>query len=57
MKIANLSAEPLGKLHSWIPYDLGPFAYRDLDECLDLIKDYIEVVVRFGVIGHMGHLG
>ena len=35
----------------------GPFAYRDLDECLDLIKDYIEVVVRFGVIGHMGHLG
>jgi hypothetical protein len=22
VKIANLSAEPLGKLHSWIPYDL-----------------------------------
>jgi RNA-splicing ligase RtcB len=35
----------------------GPFAYRDLDECLDLIGDYIEVVARFGVIGYMGHLG
>ena len=22
MKITNLSAEPLGKLHSWIPHDL-----------------------------------
>ena len=35
----------------------GPFAYRDLDECLSLIGDYIEVVARFGVIGYMGHLG
>jgi RNA-splicing ligase RtcB len=35
----------------------GPFAYRDLDECLDLIKDFVEVVARFGVIGYMGHLG
>jgi RNA-splicing ligase RtcB len=35
----------------------GPFAYRDLDECLELISDYIEVVARFGVIGYMGHLG
>ncbi|MDR3676825.1 MAG: RtcB family protein [Acidobacteriota bacterium] len=35
----------------------GPFAYRDLDECLELIKDYVEVVVRFGVVGYMGHLG
>ena len=34
----------------------GPFAYRDLDECLALIDDYIEVVSRFGVIGYMGHL-
>jgi RNA-splicing ligase RtcB len=34
----------------------GPFAYRDLDECLVLIDDYIEVVTRFGVIGYMGHL-
>jgi RNA-splicing ligase RtcB len=34
----------------------GPFAYRDLDECLALIDDYVEVVTRFGVIGYMGHL-
>jgi RNA-splicing ligase RtcB len=34
-----------------------PFAYRDLDECLDLIKDFVEVVARFSVIGYMGHLG
>jgi RNA-splicing ligase RtcB len=35
----------------------GPFAYRDLDECLSLISDYAEVVERFGVVGYMGHLG
>jgi len=35
----------------------GPFAYRDLDECLGLLSGYIEVVARFGVIGYMGHLG
>ena len=35
----------------------GPFAYRDLDECLGMIGDFIEVVARFGVIGYMGHLG
>ena len=34
----------------------GPFAYRDLDECLSLIQEYVDVVVRFGVIGYMGHL-
>lgn len=34
----------------------GPFAYRNLDECLALIKDYVEVITRFGVIGYMGHL-
>jgi RNA-splicing ligase RtcB len=34
----------------------GPFAYRDLDECLALIEDYVDVVTRFGVIGYMGHL-
>jgi RNA-splicing ligase RtcB len=34
----------------------GPFAYRDLDECLALIQDYVEVVARFGVVGYMGHL-
>ncbi|HEY2859117.1 MAG TPA: RtcB family protein [Terracidiphilus sp.] len=35
----------------------GPFAYRDLDECLALISDYIDEVSRFSVIGYMGHLG
>lgn len=34
----------------------GPFAYRDLDECLAIIQDYVEVVARFGVVGYMGHL-
>jgi RNA-splicing ligase RtcB len=35
----------------------GPFAYRDLDECLNLIDGYIAVEERFGVVGYMGHLG
>jgi RNA-splicing ligase RtcB len=34
----------------------GPFAYRDLDECMSLIGDYVNIVVRFGVVGYMGHL-
>lgn len=34
----------------------GPFAYRDLDECLSLINGYVEVVHRFAVVGYMGHL-
>ncbi len=34
----------------------GPYAYRDLDECLGLIEGYVEVVARFSVIGYMGHL-
>ena len=34
----------------------GPFAYRDLDDCLALIVDYVDVVSRFGVAGYMGHL-
>jgi RNA-splicing ligase RtcB len=34
----------------------GPFAYRDLDECLALIAEYVEIVSRFGVVGYMGHL-
>jgi hypothetical protein len=34
----------------------GPFAYRDLDECMALIQDYVDVDVRFGVVGYMGHL-
>ncbi len=35
----------------------GPFAYRDLDECLALIREYVEIVSRFTVVGYMGHLG
>jgi RNA-splicing ligase RtcB len=34
----------------------GPFAYRDLDECMALIGEYVDVVERFGVVGYMGHL-
>lgn len=34
----------------------GPFAYRDLDECLALLDGYIEEVERFTVVGYMGHL-
>lgn len=34
----------------------GPFAYRDLDECLALIEGYVDVVLRFGVVAYMGHL-
>jgi len=34
----------------------GPYAYRDLDECLALIKGYVEEVTRFGVVAYMGHL-
>lgn len=48
MELINLSSEPLGKLHSWVP--------RDLDTCLALIEGYVEEVARFGVIGYMGHL-
>ena len=34
----------------------GPLAYRDLDECLDLISEYIEEVSRFRVAAYLGHL-
>lgn len=34
----------------------GPFAYRDLDECLSLIQPYVESISRFAVVGYMGHL-
>jgi hypothetical protein len=34
----------------------GPYAYRDLDECLALIDAYVEPVTRFAVVGYMGHL-
>jgi AbrB family looped-hinge helix DNA binding protein len=34
----------------------GPFAYRDLDHCLGPINEHVGVIVRFGVVGYMGHL-
>lgn len=34
----------------------GPYAYRELDECLALISEYVEEVARFAVVGYMGHL-
>ncbi len=45
---------------SWFEYaslrSEGPFAYRDLDECLTLIEGYVTEEKRFRVIGYMGHL-
>jgi RNA-splicing ligase RtcB len=34
----------------------GPYAYRELDDCLALISDYINEEQRFAVIAYMGHL-
>lgn len=34
----------------------GPFAYRDLDDCLALLAGYVEEVERFSVVAYMGHL-
>ncbi len=34
----------------------GPYAYRDLDECLGLIEGYVQEVARYRVVGYMGHL-
>lgn len=34
----------------------GPYAYRDLDPCLELLEPYVEVLGRFRVIGYLGHL-
>lgn len=34
----------------------GPYAYRDLDECLSLIEGYVEAISRFAVVAYMGHL-
>ena len=41
---------PTGVNNSSLRTD-GPFAYRDLDECMALINGYVEPVMRFGVIG------
>jgi RNA-splicing ligase RtcB len=34
----------------------GPYAYRELDECLALIDDFVNEVARFAVVAYMGHL-
>jgi tRNA-splicing ligase RtcB len=34
----------------------GPYAYRDLDECLALLSGYVTEVRRLAVIAYMGHL-
>jgi hypothetical protein len=34
----------------------GPYAYRDLDECLALLDGYVTVIERFAVAAYMGHL-
>ena len=34
----------------------GPYAYRDLDECLGLISNYVQTIERFKIIAYMGHL-
>ena len=34
----------------------GPYAYRNLDDCLELLNGYVEEVERFSVTGYMGHL-
>jgi len=34
----------------------GPYAYRDLAECMALITGYVEEITRFGVVAYMGHL-
>jgi len=34
----------------------GPYAYRDLESCLQHLHGYVEVKERFDVIGYIGHL-
>lgn len=34
----------------------GPFAYRNLDECLELLDGYVQERARFRVVAYMGHL-
>jgi len=34
----------------------APYAYRDLEPCLDVLSGYIEEVERFEVVGYIGHL-
>lgn len=34
----------------------APYAYRELENCLALVKDYVEEVRRFSVVAYAGHL-
>lgn len=34
----------------------GPFAYRDIDDCMALIAGFVEEVERFSVVAYAGHL-
>jgi len=34
----------------------GPFAYRNLEDCLSLIHGYSKEVKRFSVVAYAGHL-
>jgi len=34
----------------------GPHAYRDIEDCLDLLSGYVEEVERFEIVGYIGHL-
>lgn len=34
----------------------GPYAYRDLDSCLELLEGFANVEARFAVAGYIGHL-
>lgn len=46
---------PSGIANSSLRTD-GPFAYRDLNACLELLSGYVELVERFSVVAYMGHL-
>ena len=35
----------------------GPYAYRELDDCLNQLDGFAKVMERFCVIGYLGHLG
>lgn len=34
----------------------SPFACRNLDDCLEIIADYVEEIKRFSVVAYVGHL-
>jgi len=34
----------------------GPFAYREIDACMELVSDFVEEEERFSVIAYAGHI-